>query len=61
MDDARFGTRVDSVHAGYNLPQPYHGEGVLIGVLDWGFDYTHPNFLDTTLSESRIRGVWGSV
>lgn len=58
VDDARFGTRVDSVHAGYNLPQPYHGEGVLIGVLDWGFDYTHPNFLDTTLSESRIRGVW---
>lgn len=58
VDKARFGTRVDSVHLGYNLPQPYHGEGVLIGVLDWGFDYTHPNFLDTTLNESRIRGVW---
>ena len=58
VDKARFGTRVDSVHAGYNLPQSYRGEGVLIGVLDWGFDYTHPNFLDTTLSESRIRGVW---
>ena len=58
VNKARYGTRVDSVHAGYNLPQPYHGEGVLIGVLDWGFDYTHPMFLDTTLSTSRIRAVW---
>lgn len=58
VNKARYGTRVDSVHAGYNLPQPYHGEGVLIGVLDWGFDYTHPMFYDTTLTESRIRGVW---
>ena len=55
VNKARFGTRVDSVHAGYNLPQPYHGEGVLIGVLDWGFDYTHPMFYDTTLTTSRIR------
>jgi subtilisin family serine protease len=58
VNKSRFGTRVDSVHAGFNLPQPYHGEGVLIGVLDWGFDYTHPMFLDTTLSTSRIRAVW---
>ena len=58
VNKARYGTRVDSVHAGFNLPQPYHGEGVLIGVLDWGFDYTHPMFRDTTLSTSRIRAVW---
>ena len=58
INKSRFGTRVDSVHAGYNLPQPYHGEGVLIGVLDWGFDYTHPMFYDTTLTSSRIRAVW---
>jgi subtilisin family serine protease len=58
VNKTRYGTRVDSVHAGFNLPQPYHGEGVLIGVLDWGFDYTHPMFYDTTLSTSRIRAVW---
>ena len=58
VNKARYGTRVDSVHAGFNLPQPYHGEGVLIGVLDWGFDYTHPMFYDTTLTETRIRAVW---
>ena len=58
LDRARYGTRVDSVHAGFNLPQPFHGEGVLIGVLDWGFDYTHPMFYDTALTASRIRAVW---
>ena len=25
VNKARYGTRVDSVHAGFNLPQPYHG------------------------------------
>ena len=52
LERARVGTRVDSVHAGINLPQAFHGEGVLIGVLDWGFDYTHPNFYDTTLTST---------
>ena len=58
VNNTRYGTRVDSVHAGFNLPQPFHGEGVLIGVLDWGFDYTHPMFYDTTLTTPRIRAVW---
>ncbi|MGB1480039.1 MAG: S8 family peptidase [Flavobacteriales bacterium] len=58
LNKARYGTRVDSVHAGLNLPQPFHGEGVLIGVLDWGFDYTHPMFYDTALTASRIRAAW---
>jgi subtilisin family serine protease len=53
-----YGTRVDSVHAGWNLPQAYTGEDVLIGVIDWGFDYTHPMFYDTALVASRIRGIW---
>ena len=58
LNKARYGTRVDSVHAGLGLPQAYDGEGVLIGVLDWGFDYTNPMFYDTALTASRIRAVW---
>ena len=58
VNKARYGTRVDSVHAGLDLPQPVHGEGVLVGVLDWGFDYTHPMFYDTAMTASRIRAVW---
>ena len=58
LEKARYGTRVDSVQAGLGLPQAYHGEGVLIGVLDWGFDYTHPMFYDSLLNASRVRAVW---
>ena len=58
VNKARYGTRVDSVHAGLDLPHPFHGDGVLIGVLDWGFDYTHPMFYDTAMTTSRIRAVW---
>jgi len=51
-------TRADSVHAGIFLPQSYRGTDVLIGITDWGFDYTHPMFYDTTLTFTRIRAAW---
>ena len=40
--------RVDSVHNNWGdlLDQPYFGTGVVVGIIDWGFDYTHPNFFD---------------
>lgn len=51
--------RVDSVHQGLGgLSQAYFGTGVVIGVIDWGFDYTHPNFYDTTHTYSRIARAW---
>jgi subtilisin family serine protease len=31
---------------------------VLIGVTDWGFDYTHPVFYDTLLQTNRIFAAW---
>lgn len=43
MDNTRVDTRTDSVQAGEGVPMPFNGEGVLIGITDWGFDYTHPN------------------
>jgi len=51
-------TRADSVHAGINLPQSFTGKDVLIGITDWGFDYTHPNFYDTLLQTTRILAAW---
>ncbi len=50
--------RVDSVHHGLDLPDAFTGKDVLIGITDWGFDYTHPMFYDTTLTESRILAAW---
>lgn len=58
LDTARAVTRVDSVHAGYGLPQAYSGRGVVVGIVDAGFDYTHPTFYDTSYSTYRIRRVW---
>ena len=47
LDKVVYDTRVDSVHAGFNLPEGYTGKDVVIGVTDWGFDYSSPMFYDT--------------
>lgn len=58
LETARITTRVDSVHGGYALPQPFTGKGVVMGVIDFGFDYNHPTFWDTSGMQYRIRKVW---
>lgn len=59
MDNARTVTNVNQVHQGVNLPQSYKGEGVVVGIIDVGFDYTHPNFFDSTGTNNyRIKRVW---
>jgi minor extracellular serine protease Vpr len=58
MDKVLWTTRADSVHRGINLPMPYTGRDVLIGICDWGFDYTHPDLYDTLLTQTRIRAAW---
>ena len=50
--------RADSVTAGIGLNAPYTGKDVIIGVTDWGFDYTHPMFYDTALKHTRIVAAW---
>jgi len=49
---------VDKVWAGLGMEQGYSGKNVLIGVTDWGFDYTHPSFYDTNLINTRILRAW---
>ncbi|GAA4469898.1 hypothetical protein GCM10023093_30120 [Nemorincola caseinilytica] len=58
LDMARKTTRVDSVHGGYDLPIAYTGRDVVVGVIDFGFDYNHPTFYDTTNTTYRIKKVW---
>jgi subtilisin family serine protease len=46
------------VHSGASpLPQGYDGEGVVIGFIDTGIDFTHPDFLDTA-GKSRVQFLW---
>ncbi len=51
-------TNVDLVHEGTDLPQAYTGKDVVVGILDVGFDYTHPTFYDADGVSSRIKRVW---
>lgn len=50
--------RVDSVRAAIDLPQQFTGQGVIIGITDWGFDYTHPVFYDTLMQNYRVLRAW---
>lgn len=59
LDSAKIATRVNLVHQGYQLPQPYFGDGVVVGIVDIGLNYDHPNFYDTTgKTNFRIKRVW---
>ncbi len=58
LDRAVHDVRADSVQQGIGLPQGFKGKNVYIGVTDWGFDYTHPAFYDSTLSQTRIIAAW---
>lgn len=57
LTEARNISRVDDIHAGVELETPFTGKGVLLGVIDQGFEYRHPAFLDAE-GNSRVRAVW---
>lgn len=46
------------VYAGTGLPQAFTGRGVVMGLMDIGFDLTHPTFYDATGTHYRIRRFW---
>ena len=46
------------VYEGTNLPQAYSGHGVVMGVMDIGFDLTHPNFYSADTTRYRIKRFW---
>ena len=58
VDNARALTNVNQVHAGTGLPQAYTGSGVIVGVIDKGFDYTHPNFKVINTFQPKMSKVW---
>ena len=53
-DNALEDTKVTLVHSGSGLPQQYRGNGVVVGVLDTGIDFSHPDFSNGT-GNSRIQ------
>ena len=61
LDKSRQATHTDEVQSGTGeqLPQAYNGDGVIIGVIDSGFDCTHPVFKDEN-GNLRIKAVYMS-
>lgn len=58
LDSARKRTRVDSVHAGFGLPRRFSGDSTVMGIIDAGFDYSHPVLYDTAYQAYRVKRVW---
>ena len=46
------------VYEGLNLPQAFTGQGVVVGLMDVGFDLTHPTFYSRDTTNYRIRQFW---
>lgn len=59
MDNTRSDTRTDKVERGEGVTgnTGYDGKGVYIGITDWGFDYTHPNY-NNGKDNKRIDRAW---
>lgn len=58
LNVARAQTWVDQVHSGTDLSQAYTGNGVVVGIIDGGFDYTHPTFYNEAYTQYRISRIW---
>jgi len=57
-DTMRMLSRVDEANQGQlPLTQGYDGSGVVLGFIDSGIDYNHPDFQDS-LGQSRIAWLW---
>lgn len=48
-------------YAGTNLPQAYTGKDVVMGIMDIGFDLTHPTFFDASGTDYRIKALWDQL
>lgn len=57
-DTARIVQKVKEVHEGYGeLLQPYTGKNVIVGFVDQGIDWTHPDFIDEN-GVPRVIAYW---
>lgn len=53
-------SNVDAVHSGTGLETPFTGKGVIVGVVDAGFEWRHPAFLNDE-GEPRELAIWNHV
>jgi subtilisin family serine protease len=58
MDSARAVSNIDYVLEGVGLDKKYDGSGVVVGIVDGGFDFTHPAFWNAKENKSIISRAW---
>lgn len=56
LDVSRTEIKANQVHSGNGLSQSYQGDGVIVGVVDSGIDWEHPDFYNS--QGSRIQYLW---
>lgn len=57
MEASRKASKVDDIHNGTDLETPFTGKGVIVGVIDQGFQFKHRAFLNEE-GESRALAIW---
>ena len=58
MDSVALHINAWPIYDAIGVPQAYTGSGVVMGVMDIGFDLTHPNFYNREATEYRIERFW---
>jgi len=58
LENARAELGIDNIYSGVDLPHGYDGTGVVVGIIDGGFQYSHPAFYDSTGTTLRIKRAW---
>ncbi len=60
-DKMLINNKIDKVHQGISpLTQGYDGSGVIVGIIDTGLDFTHPDFVDSA-GNSRVLWIWDHI
>lgn len=61
MDSMAIHLNALPVYAGSQLPQAFTGKDVVMGIMDIGFDLTHPNFYNAETTQYRIKRLWDQI
>lgn len=56
IDVSRIEAKVDKLHNGIGISRPYKGNGVVVGFVDSGIDWKHPDFHNA--NGNRIKYLW---